>query len=67
MYYYDVHVKAGKNGYSVGIKDTEEWKDFEMHGVDIKKVAPHLEEVNDIYFIDSVEEISEEDFNEWFN
>ena len=67
MYYYDVHVRAGKNGYSVGIKDTQEWEDFEMYGVDIKKVAPYLQKPKDVYRIDSVEEIDEDDFNEWYN
>ncbi len=65
-YYYDVHVNYGKSGYSVGIKDTEEWEDFDSHGVNIEKVAPYLEEKGDVYLIDSVEEISEEEFNEWY-
>lgn len=66
-YFYDVHVELPKGGYSVGIKDTEEWEDFEEYGVDIKKVAPHLEEPNDVYLIDSVESISEEEYKERFN
>lgn len=66
MYYYDIHVNTGKSGYSVGIKDTEIWKDFDMYGVDIKKVSPYMEEDGDVYLIDSVEEITKEQFEEWF-
>jgi len=65
-YYYDVHVNYGRGGYSVGIMDTEEWNDFEDYGVDIEKVAPYLEEKGDVYLVDYVEEISEEEFNERF-
>ena len=64
MKYYDIHVEIPKQGYSVGLKSEVELTDDEI----IKKLVElnKFEEKGDEQFIDSIEEITEEEFNEWF-
>ena len=64
MKYYDIHVEIPKQGYSVGLKSEVELTDDEiiMKLVELNK----FEEKGDEQFIDSIEEITEEEFNEWF-
>ena len=64
MKYYDIHVEIPKQGYSVGLKSEVELTDDEI----IKKLVElnKFEEKGDEQFIDSIEEITEQEFNEWF-
>ena len=64
MKYYDIHVEIPKQGYSVGLKSEVELTDDEiiMKLVELNK----FEEKGDEQFIDSIEEITEQEFNEWF-
>ena len=64
MKYYDIHLEIPKQGYSVGLKSEVELTDDEiiMKLVELNK----FEEKGDGQFIDSIEEITEEEFNEWF-
>ena len=64
MKYYDIHVEIPKQGYSVGLKSEVELTDDEI----IKKLVElnKFEEKGDEQFIDSIEEITKEEFNEWF-
>lgn len=65
MKYYDIHVEIPKQGYSIGFKSDDELTDDEliMKLVELGK----FEEKGDEQFIDTIDEISEELFNEWFN
>jgi hypothetical protein len=63
-FYYDVHVEIPKSGYSVGIKSLVELTDEAV----IKKafLEKKFEEDFDKDFVDSIEEIEESEYNEWF-
>jgi hypothetical protein len=65
MYYYDVHVEIPNEGYSFGIKSEVELTDDEV--INLAKIEKKFEEEWDSDFVDTIEEISEEQFNEWFS
>ena len=66
MYYYNVHVQVdNKNGYSFGIKSEVELEDGEV--INLARIEKKFEEEWDDEFIDFMEEVSEEQFNEWYN
>lgn len=65
MYYYDIHVEIPKQGYSIGLKSEVELTDEEIISELVKQKK--FEERGDSQFIDNIEEISEEEFSEWFN
>lgn len=65
MHYYDIHVEIPKQGYSVSLKSEVELTDEEIISELVKQNK--FEERGDSQFIDSIEEISEEEFSEWFN
>lgn len=64
MKYYDIHVEIPRQGYSIGLKSKIELTDDEIITklIELEK----FEERTDSQFVDSIEEISEEEFNEWF-
>lgn len=66
MFYYDIHVSLEKNyGYSVGVKSETELSDDEA--INLARIEKKFEEEWDADEVDYVEEISEEQFNEWYN
>jgi len=64
-FYYDIHVDILKNGYSIGLKTNFELNDIDEVISEIIK-QNKFEERGDSSFVDSFEEISEEDFIEWY-
>lgn len=65
MKYYDIHIEIPRQGYSIGLKSEIELTEDEIINklIELNK----FEEKGDSQFIDSIEEISEQEFNEWFN
>jgi len=65
MFYYEIQVIIpNEDNYSFGIKNEVELSDNEI--VNIAKIEERFKEEWDDEFIDSIEEISEEDFNNWY-
>lgn len=64
-YFYDVHVEIPKHGYSFGLQSDKELTDEEV--IQLAVSENKFEESDDFNFVDSIELISEEEFNEWFN
>jgi hypothetical protein len=65
MYYYDVHVKIPKNGYSVGVKSEVELSDDEA--IELAKNQNKFEENSDVDYVDYVDELTKEEFENSFN
>jgi hypothetical protein len=64
-FYYDIHVDIPKNGYSIGLKTNFELNDIDEVISEIIK-QNKFEERGDSSFVDFFEEISEEEFIEWY-
>ena len=66
MYFYDVHVQVDKkNSYSFGVKSEVELSDEEV--INLARIEKKFEEEWDDESVDSIEEVSEEQFNEWYS
>lgn len=64
MYYYEIHVELGKEGYSVGVKCEEPLNDEEI--VELALQQQKFEENGDHYCVDGIESMTEKEYKNCF-
>lgn len=65
-YYYDIHVELEKtNGYSIGLVSDVKLKDEEA--INLASEQNKFDEAWDKDLVDYVENITEEEYNLWYN